>query len=103
MSLLGNAYEVDRALAGATVELVFDPFELSDIDVRYQGRAMGKAAPHRISRHVHPDARREPIPDEAPKTGIDYLALIEARFADETRTQIAYGSLIDKDKEEGTS
>src|SRR5674476_1010305 len=43
VSLFGNTYEVDAALVGRRVELVFDPFDLSDLQVRYQGRDMGVA------------------------------------------------------------
>ena len=43
VSLNSNTYEVDAALVGHRVELVFDPFDLTDIAVRYQGRAMGPA------------------------------------------------------------
>ena len=39
VSLHGNTYEVDAALVGRKVELVFDPFDLSRIEVRYQHRA----------------------------------------------------------------
>ena len=60
VSLHGNTYEVDAALVGRKVELVFDPFDLTDIEVRWQGRPMGHAVPHRIGRHVHHKAR----PDE---------------------------------------
>ncbi|MGH9094348.1 MAG: DDE-type integrase/transposase/recombinase, partial [Acidimicrobiales bacterium] len=59
VSLFGNHYELDAALAQVKVELVFDPFDLSDIDVRYQGRPMGKAIPRRITRHPPPPARPE--------------------------------------------
>ena len=59
ISLHGNRYEVDAALVGRTVEVVFDPFDLTTLAVRYQGRSMGIAVPHRIGRHVHPDARPE--------------------------------------------
>ena len=47
VSLFGNRYQVDPALVGATVELVFDPFDLTKIEVRYQGRPMGAAVPDR--------------------------------------------------------
>ena len=50
-------YEVDAALVGRKVELVFDPFDLTGIEVRWHGRSMGAAVPHRIGRHVHPKAR----------------------------------------------
>ena len=71
-------YEVDAALVGRTVEVVFDPFDLTTLEVRYQGRSMGTAVPHRIGRHVHPQARPDLPPPAAAKTGIDYLALVAA-------------------------
>ena len=79
VALFSNNYEVDGALVGQRVELVFDPFDLTDIDVRHHGRAMGKAAPHRIGRHSHPAARPDPVTGPAPTTGIDYLRLVEAQ------------------------
>jgi putative transposase len=78
VSLHGNSFEVDAALVGRKAELVFDPFDLTDIEVRYEGRPMGKAVPVRISRHVHPKARPEAAPPPLP-TGIDYLGLIAER------------------------
>ena len=65
VSLQGNLYEVDAALAGSKVELVFDPFDLSDIDVRHHGRAVGKAVPFRIGRHVHPKAVADAPPRQS--------------------------------------
>jgi putative transposase len=75
ISLHGNTYQVDPALTGRRVELVFDPLDLTELAVRYQGRDMGKAVPFRITRHVHPDAGASTPPPAAP-TGIDYLNLI---------------------------
>ena len=79
VSLHGNIYEVDAALVGRRVELVFDPFDLTDLQVRYQGRDMGGAVGHQIGRHVHPGAKPETSPNPAPPTGIDYLALVRDR------------------------
>jgi putative transposase len=53
ISFEGNLYEVDAALVGRRVELVYDPFDLTHLQVRYDGRDMGEAIPHRIGRHVH--------------------------------------------------
>jgi putative transposase len=78
VSLFGNDYEVDAALAGRRCELLFDPFDLTRIEVRYQQRPFGLAVPVRIGRHTHPRARREPEPPAAP-TGIDYLSLLAAQ------------------------
>jgi putative transposase len=78
VSLHGNEYEVDAALVGRRCELIFDPFDLTRIEVRYQQRPFGLAVPVRIGRHTHPQARGEPEPPAAP-TGIDYLALLAAQ------------------------
>ena len=94
VSLQGNQYEVDAALAGARVELVFDPFDLSDIDVRHHGRPAGKAVPFRIGRHVHPKAHADAPPPAAP-TGIDYLRLIQTRHTRALGERLQYARLSD--------
>jgi len=93
VSLHANTYEVDPLLVGQTVELVFDPFDLTQIQVRYQGRPMGAGVPQRIGRHVHPKAHPEPADTPPPPTGIDYLALVQARYEQATRQRIAYVDL----------
>ena len=93
VSLYGNHYEVDAALVDQKVDLVFDPFDLSRIEVRYEGRAMGMAVAHHTGRHSrHPQARPEE-PPPTPTTGIDYLGLVAARHEAATRRQIAYADL----------
>lgn len=76
VSLHGNTYEVDQALVGRTVQLLFSPFNLEHIQVRYDDRDHGLAVPHRISRHTHPKARPETTDTPPARTGIDYLALV---------------------------
>lgn len=78
VSLHGNHYEVDAALVGRRCELVFDPFDLERIEVRYEGRPIGPAVAVRVSRHTHPRARPDAQPPPT-STGIDYLGLIAAR------------------------
>ena len=86
VSLHNNAYEVEASLAGRKVELVFSPFNLEVIEVRYRDRSYGQAVPHRITRHTHPKARPEtPEPAPAPATGIAYLQLV----ADTHHQQVA--------------
>jgi putative transposase len=94
VSLLGNTYQVDDLLTGRRVELVFDPFDLTDIAVRYDGRSFGPAVPFRIGRHSHPKARPE-HPDPAPApTGIDYLHLVAATHNGQLADRINYDALI---------
>jgi putative transposase len=93
VSLHGNQYEVDAALVGRKVELVFDPFDLARIEVRYQHRPFGIAVPLVIGRHTHPQAQRELPPAPAP-TGIDYLKLLaDKRDAELSGHRIDYASL----------
>jgi putative transposase len=82
VSLHGNTFEVDAVLVGRRVECVFDPFDLTTIEVRYQGRAMGSGVARVIGRHTHPRARPDTMP-APPATGIDYLALLADRHAAE--------------------
>ena len=92
VSLFSNSYEVDPALAGRRVELVFDPADLARIEVRHEGRPAGRAVPLRIERHTHP--RRPQTDDEPPpRTGIDYLGLVEQRRRDEFTDRIEFRAL----------
>jgi putative transposase len=94
VSLHGNRYQVDPSLAGRKVELVFDPFDLSCLRVRADGRDEGAALPFQISRHSHPKARPE-VPEQppVPATGIDYLALIDARHTAGLAGKVSYSAL----------
>src|SRR6266699_1580193 len=79
VSLHGNQYQVDPALARRRVELVFDPFDLTVLFVRRDGKDAGTATPHHLTRHSHPKARPEDpgSGDDAPRaTGVDYIALL---------------------------
>jgi putative transposase len=90
-SLYGNTYEVDPALAGRRVELVFDAFDLEHVEVRYMGRGFGQAVPQKIGRHSHPMAK--PEADPGPPSGIDYLGLLEAKHRSELGRPIGYKDL----------
>jgi putative transposase len=91
----GNTYEVDPGLAGRRVELVFDPLELAEIEVRLNGRHAGLAVPLRIKRHVHP--RAQPPAEPSQPTGIDYLGLIRKRREQELQKRIDYRNLPGQD------
>ena len=98
VSLFSNSYEVDAALVGRRVELVFDPFDLTRIEVRWSGRPMGQAVPMVIGRHSHPGARPEPgVEAPPPATGIDYLRLVEARADAQLEQRISYAGMPDVD------
>ena len=98
ISLHANTFEVDAALIGRRVECVYDPFDLTDIEIRYQNRPMGHAIPRVIGRHSHPMARPEAAPAAPAVTGIDYLALLADRHAAELAERsgpIDYSALVE--------
>jgi len=97
VSLHSNSYEVDPALVGRKIELVFDPFDLTRIEVRYQHRPFGTAVPLVIGRHTHPQAQRE-LPPPPTGAGIDYLKLLaEQRDAELRGHRIDYARLANND------
>ncbi|MFE5826604.1 DDE-type integrase/transposase/recombinase [Streptomyces erythrochromogenes] len=100
-SLHGNTYEVDPMMAGMKVELIFDPFDLTDIEVRAAGKPVGKAIPHRIGRHAHPKATPETPAEPAPPTGIDYLKILEGGHTARTAKGISCSSLMDDSRGQG--
>jgi putative transposase len=96
VSLHGNLYQVDASLVRCVVELVFDPFDLTILAVRCDGKDAGTATPHHITRHAHPKARPEEpgTGDDAPRaTGIDYLALLGEQHDRQDAGRVNYAAL----------
>ena len=94
VELAANRYQVDPALVGRSVELRFDPEDLTRIEVYCEGVASGMALPLVIGRHVHPAVPQAVDPGpalplaEAP--GVDYLGLVAAGYEEATWGSIAY-------------
>ncbi|MFH8701947.1 DDE-type integrase/transposase/recombinase [Streptomyces chartreusis] len=98
VSLHGNRYQVDPQLVGHKVELVFDPFDLTFLRVRLDGKDAGTAQPFQIERHSHPKARPEVPAEEEPArvtTGIDYLHLVDTAHSNHLGQKINYAALAD--------
>ena len=100
VQLHGNFYQVDPALAGRKVEIVFDPYEMGGpVEVLVDGQPAGVGTPFQIGRHVHKkaqaavrDENRSPTGGAA--TGIDYLRLLETdRRAEIAASGIDYRAL----------
>ena len=97
VSLWSNTYEVDPSLVGRRVELVFDPFDLANIDVRLDGRSIGVAIAHVIATHVHPTVKEPPGAVVEP-TRIDYLRLVADRREDKNKDvtgKVDYSKLVE--------
>jgi putative transposase len=95
VSFRGNGYQVDELLVGRKIELVFDPFDLTDIEVRYGGRSFGKAVAYVIGRHSHPKARPEQNEGRgAGETGIDYLRMMSEAHDQRDKPRINYSAIF---------
>jgi transposase InsO family protein len=75
-SFQGNRYRTADYLRGQKVELRFDPFDLTRIEVWYQNAFIEIAELDRVVTTTHPDVEVDPLPAPQPDTGLDYLALL---------------------------
>jgi putative transposase len=94
----GNTYQVDQALVGRKVELVFDPFDLARIEVRRGGVPQGWRSRTASAGMPTPKARPETPPAPPPKlTGIDYAALIDTAYQARLAHGVNYNALTGTD------
>jgi len=94
IELQGNRYEVDGHLAGRTLELRFDPFDLSKLDVYLEGIALGNAGVVWQGRQQHLAVEHlvtQATPPPKPKSALDYLALLRLEY--QAQQRLAAGSL----------
>ena len=88
LSLQGNRYQVEPHLAGRTLELRFDPFDLSQIELYLDGGVgdnarLGLATVVTQNRQRHLAVERlatEPPDPPKPKSSLDYLAALRAEY-----------------------
>ena len=83
IELQGNRYAVDAHLAGRKLELRFDPFDLSRLEVFLEGLSLGNAAVIQQGRQKHiAVAQLTSQPSSAPKphTSLDYLAALRTEY-----------------------
>ena len=79
VSLQGNRYSAEPLLAGQQVELRFDPFELSEVEVWQNSHFVGQAQVVKLERERHLALDRVPPPtQEASSTHVDFLAALRA-------------------------
>ena len=95
VELAGNRYKVDGFLTRHKVELHYDPFDLTEIEVYWRGQLVGKAVPEHIGRHAHPKAPPEAQPEPVTPTGIDFIALLDQAHQAETAGRLHLSHLAD--------
>jgi putative transposase len=91
LSLQGNLYQVDRHLAGRTVELRFDPFDLSRMELYLDGAWLGTATVTTQNRQRHLAVERlatEPLDPPKPKSALDFLAALRAEHQEQQRREL---------------
>jgi hypothetical protein len=73
----GNRYTVPPFLVGQAVELRYDPFDLTTIEVWLNGQYLALAKPAHLLTTIQPGLTPDatPLPPQ-PTTGVDYLALL---------------------------
>ena len=73
----GNRYTVPAFLVGQAVELRYDPFDLTAVEVWLNGQYLAQAEPAHVLTTVQPGLTPDPTPPPPqPTTGVDYLALL---------------------------
>jgi transposase InsO family protein len=83
LSLQGNRYQVEPHLAGRTIELRFDPFDLSQIELYLDSTCLGLATVVVQNRQRHLAVERlatEPPDPPQPKSSLDYLAALREEY-----------------------
>jgi len=94
LSLQGNRYQVEPQWAGRTLELRFDPFDLSQVELYLDGTGLGLATVIVQNRQRHLAVERlatEPPDPPKPKSSLDYLAALRAEY--QARQQRELGPL----------
>jgi putative transposase len=87
-SFQGNRYRVAAYLRAQTVELRFDPFDLTRVEVWFQNTFIAMAEVDHVVTTTHPDVEPDPTPAPPPDTGLDYLALLRAERERLLQTQL---------------
>jgi transposase InsO family protein len=91
IALQGNSYRVDAQFVGRQIELRFDPFDLSALEVWLEGTCFGKANVVQQGREQHiavEGLRAGPVAAPAhPQSSLDFLAVLRAEYQQQLRLQ----------------
>lgn len=90
IELQGNTYQVPVHLARHKIELRFDPFDLSNLELWFDGNNLGKATVTQQGREKH--IAVEKLVTQAPKStqpvsSMDYLAVLRAEHQEKLRKE----------------
>jgi transposase InsO family protein len=88
ISLLGNSYSVDPAWSGQKLELRFDPFDLSRIDVYRDARPVARAQVRKLSRGLALDFAALPLAPVVEPSGINFLDALRNEYRRQRAAEI---------------
>ncbi|MBU0496116.1 MAG: DDE-type integrase/transposase/recombinase [Chloroflexi bacterium] len=86
--LQGNRYTVPGYLVSQQIELRYDPFDLTQVEVWLRGQPLVPATIHHLQTASQPGLALDPTPPAAPATGVDYLALLRQEHERLLREQL---------------
>jgi len=75
-SFKNNRYSVPAFLRRQTIQIRYDPLDLTHMEVWHRDTFLQLAEPEQIVTTTHPDAKPDPVPAPAVHSGMDYLALL---------------------------
>ena len=108
IALQSNTYQVDPALAGQTIELRFDPFDLSQVDLYLGDRHLGTATVSVQNRQRHLKVERlatEPPDPPKPQSSLDFLAALRQEYHAQQQRELGplhFSRLANPDESDGT-
>lgn len=91
IELQGNTYQVDPVFAGRKLQLHFDPFDLSHIELFFGGNSFGNATVIQQGREKHIAVQHlatQPLAPPKPKSSLDYLAALRSEYQELQRKQV---------------
>ena len=100
ISFQGNRYRGPDYLRGQTIELRYDPCDLSQLELWLHDTFLQMAQLDHLVNPTHPDLKPDPLPAPPPaETGLDYLALLRTehqRFIQAQLEGIHFSQLPDR-------
>jgi putative transposase len=85
--LHSHFYEVPPYLAGETIEVHFDPRDLSQVEIYFQGQSQGsaRAVDHVVNAQL-PGNKAEASPTPKP-TGVNFIELLQKQNAHKAKKE----------------
>jgi transposase InsO family protein len=99
ISFQSNRYRVPNYLCGQTIEVRYDPFDLSQLELWFQETFLQMAQVEQLVNPNHPDLKPDPAPPPPPETGLDYLALLRCEHQRLIQAQlegIHFSQIVDR-------